>query len=366
MAFTAGPHFNSTRTTLSRLGAPRSRACRAACTSVAVALPITRRSGSAPSRPTDSPGCSVRDNSSVAARIVRLDPRGLAGAHHRDACGRRIDDGAGAGVGRVDCLGDHRGAGAGVGATTATSAGAAGAGSRRRAPRPAPVPPRSAPWRPAARCAARCRRSRSSAATAASATPRAALRPQGESGSGQQQHRHHPEHRLVPQANLARLLAARAVLERRLQAVVHPLEQRTVHRRQQLEHRLGIDLQHPAHALRQRAHERGVGQLVVAVGLERLELGLRHLDRRRQRRDVQALALARGAQHRARAARLGARRLGVSHRSGPARRPATPATAESARATGGRSRARRAGCPSCSRCARPATASARWCIPAPR
>src|SRR6185369_2318206 len=61
----ARSHFNSTRTTLSRLGAPSVTRFPRIVTSVAVALPITSLSGSGPSRPTDSPGASVRDSSRV-------------------------------------------------------------------------------------------------------------------------------------------------------------------------------------------------------------------------------------------------------------------------------------------------------------
>jgi len=48
--------------------------------------------------------------------------------------------------------------------------------------------------------------------------------------------------------------------------------------------------------LRQRPGERRVGQLVVLVGFEQLELAWRHLDGGGKRGDVQALGLARLAQ----------------------------------------------------------------------
>jgi hypothetical protein len=58
--------------------------------------------------------------------------------------------------------------------------------------------------------------------------------------------------------------------------------------RQLGENRPGVDLQRPAHGLRERAGEGDVGQLGIAIGLERFELARRDLDRSRQRRDVQA------------------------------------------------------------------------------
>ena len=101
--------------------------------------------------------------------------------------------------------------------------------------------------------------------------------------------------------------------------------------RQQREHRRRVDLQRAADGLRERAGEGRVGQFVEAVGLERLELARRHLDRRGQRRDVQALRLARlRAAARRRVAPAGAGSAAVSrvvtHRTGPGRRPPPRAT----------------------------------------
>ena len=78
------------------------------------------------------------------------------------------------------------------------------------------------------------------------------------------------------------------------------LESMAGRRRQQAQHRRRIDLQRAADRLRERAREGRVGQRVEAVGLEHLELLRRHLDRRRERGDVQALLLARLAQQSAR------------------------------------------------------------------
>jgi hypothetical protein len=63
--------------------------------------------------------------------------------------------------------------------------------------------------------------------------------------------------------------------------------------RQQGQHRCRVDLERAAHGRGQGAGEGGVGQFVEAVGLQRLQLGLRHLEHDGERRDVQAALLAR-------------------------------------------------------------------------
>jgi hypothetical protein len=107
--------------------------------------------------------------------------------------------------------------------------------------------------------------------------------------------------------------AARAFTIGGVQPAGHIGKRLVADARQLRQHRCGVDLQRAAHRQCQRPHESGVGQIVVAIGLERLELALRNLDRRGQRGDVHALALARRTQLRAGTAGGGRRRTRLTH-----------------------------------------------------
>ena len=140
--------------------------------------------------------------------------------------------------------------------------------------------------------------------------------------------------------------------ERGVQAFTHVFEPVAARRRQR-----------PAHALRERAGEGGVGQFVEPVGLEQLELARRDLDGRGERRDMQALRLARLAQQRTRRGPHRGLRLGVgriTHRTVLGRRRTLHANRGIGCAAAHPGPAPRPGCRACSRPATRATGSARW------
>ena len=174
----------------------------------------------------------------------------------------------------------------------------------------------------------------------------------------------HPEHPAERETGAVALDEhAGSLAKRRVEALADLLEPVAAGGGSSAQHGAGIDLERAADGLREGAGEGRVGQRVEAVGLEQLELLLRHLDRRRERGDVQALALARLAQQpRPRSARNRAdrRARGLTHRTRPVRRPRPRASPGSGCAAGCRTRPRPGGCRACSRCARRATASARW------
>jgi len=126
-----------------------------------------------------------------------------------------------------------------------------------------------------------------------------------------------------------------------------------------------------ADSLRQRTGEGQVKQLMVATRLQRLEFGGRHFDRSGQRSDVQALLLARRAQHRTCVTRSrgdrhrqGIGRLrgigGISHQNGHARRAKPRVIEERVHAAARQTVAQRFRDRACARSAPPAKASARW------
>ena len=73
--------------------------------------------------------------------------------------------------------------------------------------------------------------------------------------------------------------AATTLAKRLIQARRH-VELALAGARQQSQHRRGVDLQRPTHGRGQRAGKGRIGQLIEAVGLQRLQLGLRHLEPR--------------------------------------------------------------------------------------
>ena len=264
--------FTSVRgaTTLSRVRGARVTACRATSARWPCALPIIRRSGSAPSRPTVSPGCSVRDSSTL--------PRASCTSTHDGSLARTTATPAGASAAAAPVPARPRArsrsttgaapARPAVRRAPAGSAGDAGGAAGGGTTAAAALPTR----RGAAGCRARRRRPGSAASAAMRQHPAAAA--SSTSAGRDQQQPPRPRTRPVPTARLARLARDPArrgtgAFKPRLDLLEQPP---CAALRQQVQHRLGIDLQRPADGLRQRAREGGVGQLVVAVGFERLEL----------------------------------------------------------------------------------------------
>ncbi|MPM38299.1 hypothetical protein SDC9_84928 [bioreactor metagenome] len=91
------------------------------------------------------------------------------------------------------------------------------------------------------------------------------------------------------------LEAAARILERGVEPARHIQRLRRA-RGQQRQHLGRIHLQRAAHAGSQRAHEHVVGKLVIAPGLQRLDLADRHLQRHGQRGDMDARGFPRMAQ----------------------------------------------------------------------
>ena len=114
-------------------------------------------------------------------------------------------------------------------------------------------------------------------------------------------------------AEFGRIDPTGTVAERRVETAGNRRQTLAAHLRQQRQHGSGIDLQSPAHGHGQRPREGGVGQIVVTISLEGFQLALWNLDGRGQCGDVQALALARGAQQRTCACAAAGRARGLSH-----------------------------------------------------
>ena len=271
------------------------------------ALPILTRIGSAPSRPTASPGCSSARDQRLAARVGHLDPR----RRRRSAAAACPTASRRAGAGGRRARGRRRPRRSArrrrpVAPAPATAAGGSAGGRLRSAVEAAGAAPLAARRRRRG-VAAACRLDVAAAAVGADAgrtLPGAdqAGRQQVDRDRRDQQQRRRPRQPGCASAATSSLGSQRArpLAERRVQALADVLEPVAGGGGSSAQHRRRIDLQRPADGLRQRAREGGVGQLVEAVGLEQLELARRDLDRRGQRGDVQALRLARLAQQRAR------------------------------------------------------------------
>ena len=318
----------------------------------------------APSTPNTSPAATRRDTS-VRPRASVTSTHDAASVRSYDRAARAHRSPAAAGSprrgwslppGDASRLGARR-------ATATHRSSTVAASSRRRRRRRVGGTGRS---RPAGGDAAAHRRAAAEARVVAPARAiQRAGRKEVHAERRDQDQRGDPEHGAQRQRRAVALNEARRGARETARSGPSPTcSRRCRRRRQQAQHRGGIDLQRAAHGLREGAREGRVGQRIEAVGLEQFELLLRDLDRRRERRDVQALAAraprAAGGPRSAPSTGRGSAG-GLTHRRLPARERLRLARIGEAVAQLGAELVRRpAGCRASSRCAPPARAFARW------